>query len=429
MINRFGCLLFFISFLFAQESVVREQTSGDVSFFEAHAILGGNDTGFVHAVFRVRHDFFVFTVTPGDPGFVASGEATVEVLDSNGLSIARQITAITIRSKSNSMQILRMNYHQHAMAFALPQGTYTLLLRIEDSESKQQSPDIRRTVTMPNRQQAIRSSLIPVESPTSEKNKYLLPNLGGDLFFSRDFLFLAVHAHSLFDSARYVIRATGDEGTGKPTIVVDTIVRVFSYPGIPEVLNDSSSIIIDFTPVDGKTTYAIPLRVSKIRQSRYEVTVTFPDSSSSTTSFGTRWLDMPRSLTDLEIATLPLQYLLQEKEYGELRRGSRTTRIKKFEAFWSSKDPTPETAFNEMMAEFYRRVDHTISAYRTLKEPNGSLTDRGKIFILYGRPTTTDRQLRPGTVPKEIWTYDNLKKTFIFEDPRRQGEYSLVGSQ
>jgi GWxTD domain-containing protein len=429
MINRFCCLLFFISFLVAQESVVREQTSGDVSFFEAHAIRSGNDTGLVHAVFRVRYDHFVFTVTPGDQRFVAAGEATVEVLDSNGLSITRRITGITIRSKSNSAQSVRENYHQQAMVFALPPGTYTLLLRIEDSESKRRSPDIRKTVTLSGRRQPVRSTLIPVESPASEENRYMLPNLGGDLFFSRDFYFLAAHSNAGFDSVRYVIRSYGDEGRENPAIVVDTVVRVVSQPGMPEVFNDSSFISIDITPADGITTYAVPLRGSKLRQSRYEITLTFPDSSSSTASFGTRWLDMPRSLNDLEISTLPLQYLLQEKEYRELRRGGRATRIKKFEAFWASKDPTPETAYNELMAEFYRRVDHTVSAYRTLKEPNGSLTDRGKIFILYGRPTTTDRQLRPGTVPKETWYYDTLKKTFIFEDPRRQGEYTLVGNK
>jgi GWxTD domain-containing protein len=138
---------------------------------------------------------------------------------------------------------------------------------------------------------------------------------------------------------------------------------------------------------------------------------------------------MPLSLTDLDIATLPLQYITTEDEYSALREGGRSSRIEKFDEFWSKKDPTPETAYNEMMAEFYKRVDIATAAYRTLKEQNGALTDRGKIFILYGKPTTTDRMLKPGDVPREIWKYSFLKKMFVFEDPSRQGNYKLTESK
>jgi GWxTD domain-containing protein len=172
----------------------------------------------------------------------------------------------------------------------------------------------------------------------------------------------------------------------------------------------------------------IPIRTIDLRQGSYELRIT-ADTASLRTRFRTRWLDMPRMLRDLDLALLPLQYIMTEDQYAAMNDGGRRERIEKFDAFWRKKDPTPGTAYNEMLAEFYKRADHAMSAYRTLKEFNGAMTDRGRIFILYGKPTSTERSLRPGDVPKEIWVYATLKKTFVFEDPSRQGNYKLAESR
>jgi len=82
-----------------------------------------------------------------------------------------------------------------------------------------------------------------------------------------------------------------------------------------------------------------------------------------------------------------------------------------------------------MMAEYFRRVDYAFTSFRTLKEENGVLTDRGKIYILFGKPTAIERSLAPGGPPRELWKYSSLNKEFMFEDPSRQGNYKLIASE
>jgi GWxTD domain-containing protein len=81
-----------------------------------------------------------------------------------------------------------------------------------------------------------------------------------------------------------------------------------------------------------------------------------------------------------------------------------------------------------MMTVYFQRVDYAFANFRTLKEENGALTDRGKIYILYGKPSNVERSLAPGGPPKETWTYGSLNREFIFEDPSRQGNYKLIAS-
>ena len=101
----------------------------------------------------------------------------------------------------------------------------------------------------------------------------------------------------------------------------------------------------------------------------------------------------------------------------------------RFMEFWKKRDPDTTTAYNEVMAEFYRRVDESIRRFSSLKENDGFKTDRGRIFILYGTPTTTERRLLPNSTPTEAWTYQNIRRKFIFTDPSRSGSYILTETE
>jgi GWxTD domain-containing protein len=137
---------------------------------------------------------------------------------------------------------------------------------------------------------------------------------------------------------------------------------------------------------------------------------------------------MPLSLKNIDLALDMLRFITTEDQLDSLKSGDFDERVESLERFWSTKDRTPGTAMNEVMAEYYRRVDHSIRSFGTLREPDGTKSDRGRTYILYGPPTRTDRTLNPGRGFTEVWTYDRLKRTFTFEDEARNGTYKLVSS-
>jgi GWxTD domain-containing protein len=54
--------------------------------------------------------------------------------------------------------------------------------------------------------------------------------------------------------------------------------------------------------------------------------------------------------------------------------------------FWERLDPKPDTSQNEYKLEFYRRVQYADANFST-EITKGSLTDRGKVFLILGPPS------------------------------------------
>jgi GWxTD domain-containing protein len=140
-----------------------------------------------------------------------------------------------------------------------------------------------------------------------------------------------------------------------------------------------------------------------------------------------QWHYMPLSLENPRDAIPPLAHITTDDEFKDLSAGSRDDQIRKLYAFWKKQDPTPETAYNERMAEFYRRADYAYFNFaRNARQLDGALTDRGKIYILYGPPTNIERSFLLGEQPIETWTYsNNVKKIVKFADPGGHGDYKL----
>jgi GWxTD domain-containing protein len=69
---------------------------------------------------------------------------------------------------------------------------------------------------------------------------------------------------------------------------------------------------------------------------------------------------------------------------------------KKFvDAFWAVRDPDPETRVNEARIELLHRVAFADMAFIEAADDRGSLTDRGRVFVLLGPPSRVS--IRPLT--------------------------------
>jgi GWxTD domain-containing protein len=96
------------------------------------------------------------------------------------------------------------------------------------------------------------------------------------------------------------------------------------------------------------------------------------------------------------------------------------------EAFWKRRDPDPSTEDNEFKTEYLARIQRANQLFLGEGTP-GWLTDRGRIHILFGPPTT--RSTSPMGSPSlgrcsEIWYYGDFPVVFI--DQTCSGTYRLA---
>lgn len=115
----------------------------------------------------------------------------------------------------------------------------------------------------------------------------------------------------------------------------------------------------------------------------------------------------------------PVGYLFTKEERKAFEKLTTEKAVNDFlELFWAKRDPDLNTQINEFKVDFEARVKAADSMFTVGSTP-GSLTDRGKVLILLGRPTRLSN-LPPGAAVKgaqrdtgpyedrgatEIWVY------------------------
>ncbi len=110
-----------------------------------------------------------------------------------------------------------------------------------------------------------------------------------------------------------------------------------------------------------------------------------------------------------------VRYLITAEEQQAFRRLSAGERSKFIEDFWRRRDPDPETPENIFRDEYYKRLSEASRLFMG-EGREGWLTDRGRIYVLYGSPS--DRQYGPLTRDaygrcQEVWYYGNFPVVFI----------------
>jgi GWxTD domain-containing protein len=138
------------------------------------------------------------------------------------------------------------------------------------------------------------------------------------------------------------------------------------------------------------------------------------------------WFEKPTYLYKVDLAVRPLKYLIPEEEFKRVKSLNYKDLQEWFNAFWKKKDPTEGTDYNELLYEYYWRVDETNRKfYVDYKE--GWETDRGQIYLLYGKPQRVEnRRYSTITLPHIVWFYDDEDLNFIFVDKDKNGEFVLL---
>ncbi|HEV8204152.1 MAG TPA: GWxTD domain-containing protein, partial [Pyrinomonadaceae bacterium] len=137
-------------------------------------------------------------------------------------------------------------------------------------------------------------------------------------------------------------------------------------------------------------------------------------------------------------------YIITDEERKAFKKLATDDERERFiEEFWRRRDPDPDTDENEFKEEYYERIAYA-NEHFTSGIP-GWKTDRGRIWIMYGKPD--ERETHPmggaydrpsyegggstSTYPFEVWFYRYLAGVgsgveIEFVDPTGSGEYRIA---
>ena len=138
-----------------------------------------------------------------------------------------------------------------------------------------------------------------------------------------------------------------------------------------------------------------------------------------------RWRGLTSHISDVDDAIDQARYIASSKEYKKLRKAKKGKKEEIFKEFWQKRDPSPDTRENELMDEYYRRVQYTNNKFGSWQ--NGWKTPMGMIFILFGPPDDIEINLhaRDGR-SYQRWHYYAVSRSFLFIDFNGFGDYELV---
>ncbi len=177
--------------------------------------------------------------------------------------------------------------------------------------------------------------------------------------------------------------------------------------------------------------YRLPVNVNKLAPATYDLRVSVGENFTETSFSILRHIFLP-GVAEFEREDAPLQYTMTPSGFDSLRDASHEEREKILKTFWVARSHGDTTIAMAMQKEFYKRVEAADAEFGTTLTP-GWQTDRGKIYILYGKPDQienhgNDFRMGPAanSPPNQVWYYNSLKLRFVFVDELRNGDYRLA---
>lgn len=340
--------------------------------------------------FKIRNDMLVFNKVLGDT-FKAAVQIQLEVYNKKEFLVSRQILEANISCSDYEQTIAKNLFYSNKFMMSLPKEKLVAKLTIYDLN------------------RLAEETLPPIEfSLTDDFTNYPIFILESDIkrIFT-DSIFTQFTNDLPFSSNRYVMLLPFNDKTKKITIssklFTKKIERINGY-------SDQFSIF--------------DMNHSELFEGEYQIT--FEADDKTKVPFKVIWYSKPEYLNNLTNSIRLMRYAFEENVINSLSSLFGEENYLQFLMTWKRIDPTPGTAFNELMNEFYVRADYARDNFRSITVQDGALSDRGKVYILYGTPKSIQRTFSQNGKATEIWNYEgSINHQFIFVDEQKNGNLIL----
>lgn len=392
-------------------------------------------------IYRIKGRFLFFSkkVSSNQEIYTANADLIFEILNENNITISREFKPIQITRNSPVVENEKIEDIQGLFKFKLKSGIHRIAVELKDYESNKTFIDktSKFEIKVFEKSSSFISSLTfiePFKEKNIERNIPLIPlNIGHNVLIGQkcNALFQFISFDTLNNiKVNWSIKSREDESDTKKIQADSTFFIINGNISIKDNIS-----IPSFFVKKGfiySRLIILPIPIERLENGSYRLTINLKQGNINQlfeTDFNVIWPFKPRSLSNIRLAINALKHIASEEEMQQISSFSITKAKKAFYEFWKKRNPDTTSAFNPSMAEYYRRVDEAIRKFSKESESDGYLTDQGKIFILFGSPTRTNRLLKPDTAPTEIWTYEIIRKRFIFKDEKKAGNFILIRTE
>ena len=377
-------------------------------FYYDIVTLAAKDTGMslMRLSAKIAYDELQFIRV--EDRYQADYEVSVTVLDQNGDQADGKVLSKTITAYDFEKTNSHKDYDLSQCEFTLHPGTYDIILGMMDKDARKTGRQ-KTQVIVPD------YSIAPLDISDILLVDYAIIDSTGDLITRPNvlsnygdeqvslYLWMEIYNRNRIDSVKVIYRIKNLKG---------------------EELRKQEH----YRALEGeKTSHIVEMPRGDLNSGRYQLEVVVENGGLSVKriqEFSIRWIGMPSFASDLDKAIEQMKHIAKDNVLKQLRNAKGEDKQALFHDFWQRLDPTPGTRENELMEEYYRRVEVANANFSSYRE--GWKTDRGMVYIILGPPDDIDRQpFERSRRPREIWYYYKINRALVFIDRTGLGEYRL----
>ncbi|MEX0661262.1 MAG: GWxTD domain-containing protein [Balneolaceae bacterium] len=427
------------------------QRSDQPNAYTSHIVIPKNDgSAFFGVTFRLDHDFIPFLrvrsgMNPDSENaqYFAPVRLGVEINEGHvresrrssrntqGRSVYRSTYQDTVFVDTFEETKSRYEHAQGFLTTTLQPGEYHYNLQLTRGESVREQPSQKRNILVPEYATLDSAGFtLMAEMNISEQSaEGTLLNYGNSVLYGQDFDALFVlpqNSDQTYSLKMFRMRPGNSSDTESDPMYETTVEESDIFFGTNTTINKSGEELhLSMDKTDSGVKFAkVSVPNSQFPNARYKLILSTPNNPEVTERIiNSQWLDMPVSLLNIDVAIDMMRFITDNDQLKEIRSGSGSQKEQKFREFWEERDPSPDTEYNELMTEYYSRIDQTYQRFTSPQQP-GYETDQGQALILYGEPLNITRELPTNSPTQEIWEYRN--RTLVFEATTGFGDFRLV---
>ena len=399
--KKFLIYLLFISTIFSQN----RNLDRNIDQFKIDTFTRPIESGLVEVMCFVKIPNYSLQFVKEGRSFIAEYDANISVVDEDDVEVATGSFSDKIVVKKFSETTSRVKSTILSSSFFVPLEDYLVSVNIKDIDTKLTSKKAKKV------------NLDDFSDTFQVYEPIFLKETDGEWGFSdNEFPIDANQIIIKENQLKFYQYATISPGD------YTMVINVFSGKKLQwtDTINSSSEnkVVSHLINLETKDINKVDLKI--------EVTVNQGELSVSKSSkFKSRDSFMFGGIGNIDLALSQMNYILTTEERKELKNLKQSEKENFFKKSWARRDPKPETKINELMDEYYARVQFAEENF-SRGSSGGWRSDMGMIFILFGKPDDIQRySSMQSNYTYETWYYFSIGEEFAFVDDYGFGDYRL----